>query len=124
MLFSGFFIWWYGEGLVQSFQIALAIIGKIADFFSLETLVKTWLAPWKNDVTAAQNLSLGDQLKIWQMNFVSRLVGFVVRTIIIAVSIVLIGITALGGGLVLGVWLLIPLLVVLLPVLGVRLLFI
>lgn len=124
MVISGFFIWWYGEGLTQSFQIILAVAEKIIDFFSLEILFKTWVAPWKNDVISAENISLGDQLKIWQLNLVSRIVGFVVRTVIIVVAILALGFGGLLGGLALACWIALPLAAVLLPLLGVRMLFI
>jgi len=122
-LVSGYFLWWYGAGLTQSWQIILAILGKVADFFSLEILLKTWVAPWKNDVMTARNLSLGDQVKLWQMNMVSRLVGFFVRTVVILVCLFCIALATLASAFFFFGWLITPILVIALPLLGVRMLF-
>jgi hypothetical protein len=123
MVFTGYFVWWYGAGMQQSLQIAFAVLGRLADFFSLQGLVKTWFAPWKNDVLSARNISLGDQFKLWEMNFVSRVVGFFVRTIIIVVALLVLGLTAILALLVLGVWIVLPLLIIALPLIGVRMMF-
>ncbi|QQG50225.1 MAG: hypothetical protein HZB70_01395 [Candidatus Berkelbacteria bacterium] len=123
MVLTGFFVWWYGEGLTQSFQIILATAEKIIDFFSLEILFKTWVSPWKNDVLSAENISLSDQIHLWQMNLVSRFVGFVVRTMIIIVAIICLGVSGVLGGLALAFWIALPLAAVLFPILGVRMLF-
>ncbi len=119
----GYFFWWYGQGLSQSWQITTTTLGRIADFFSLEILVRTWFAPWKNDVITARNIALSDQVKIWQQNFASRLVGFFLRTFMIVFCLILIGLSAFMLSAALFVWLILPFLIILLPIIGVRMLF-
>lgn len=114
----GYFLWWYGVGLGQTWELATAILSRIADFFSFNILVKTWVAPWKNDVLRAQNVSLGDQVKIWQQNLISRLVGFFIRTVMIVVCLLLIALTVLLLAVALVIWLALPILAILLPILG------
>ena len=91
----------------------------VADFFSLPILVKTWFAPWKDDVQSARNISLGDQLKLWEENMVSRLVGFVIRTVVILISLLTIGVGAVFGLAILAIWVLGPLLMIALPIIGI-----
>ncbi len=122
-MFSGYFVWWYGTGLIQAYQIATSIMAHVTDFFSLPILFRTLFAPWKNDVTVARNLSLADQLKVWQMNFVGRFIGFLVRSVVIVVALLILFILVLAGAAGLVIWLLGPPLVIILPLLGVGRLF-
>lgn len=95
---------------------------RLADFFSVDILLKTWFQPWKNDVIAAQNIALSDQVKIWQQNLISRLVGFFLRTVVILLAA---GLLVMAAGLLLiglAVWIATPLLVFLLPFTGLILL--
>lgn len=114
-LVSGYLIWWYGEGMVSAWRVMAALIYRLADFFSLPTLVRTWFAPWKDDVLVARNVSLGDTWKIWQQNFASRIVGFIVRSIIILASLVCVSLVTIVGSLALGMWLVVPFLPFILP---------
>jgi hypothetical protein len=123
MVLTGYFVWWYGAGLQQSAQIVMAALGGAADFFSLEALIKTWWSPWKNDVISERNLALSDQFKIWQQNLASRIVGFLVRTVVIATALLCIGLLSILSFLALGLWLTLPIVAVLLPLIGVRLMF-
>lgn len=115
---NGYLIWWYGEGMVSAWRVASALIYRLADFFSLPILVRTWFAPWKNDVLVARNVSLGDMWKIWEQNFASRIVGFILRTIIILTSLVCVSIVTIVGSLALGMWLMVPFLPFILPVIS------
>ena len=116
---SEYLIWWYGEGVVSAWRVAVAILYDVADFFSLPILVRTWFAPWKNDTIVVRNISLGDQWKIWQQNFISRFFGFVVRTIIILVTLFVLAAVTTLTSIVLGLWLTVPFLPLLLPVLSI-----
>lgn len=90
----------------------------LTDFFSLETLFKTLFAPWKNDVQAALNISLGDQAKLWEQNFASRIFGFLLRSIVVTISLLIIGLFCALAGLYLLIWLLAPVLIIMLPILA------
>lgn len=115
---SGYFIWWYTTGYRQAWRKSLAIVSHLADFFSLETLIKSWFSPWKNDVESGHNLALSDQVKIWENNLVSRLVGFVVRSMVILVALMVIAAASIGIVIGLGLWLIVPALVVALPLIA------
>ncbi|HSX42329.1 MAG TPA: hypothetical protein VLE93_03180 [Candidatus Saccharimonadales bacterium] len=118
-MLTGYFYWWYGEGYKQSWQVAAAVLYEVADFFSLEILVKSWFAPWKNDVLSAQNAALSDTVKLWEQNLASRFIGIVLRSIVIFVAVISLAFLTilLGVGLVL--WSVVPALIFILPVLAV-----
>lgn len=120
---SGYFVWWYSTGINQAYTIAVAAMTRVTDNFSLLFLLKTLLAPWKNDVLIAHNASLADQLKVWQLNLASRLIGFLIRTVVILVSVCLLLLMVVATGIGLALWVATPLLVIILPLVGVTRLF-
>jgi len=104
--------------MVSAWRVMAALIYRLADFFSLPILVRTWFAPWKNDVLVARNVSLGDMWKIWEQNFASRIVGFILRTLIIFTSLVCVSLITIVGSLALGLWLVVPFMPFILPVIS------
>lgn len=117
---NGFFIWWYGAGFSQSWEVALYFLARTGQFFSLESLFRTWFYPWKNDVSVGYDLSLSQQINLWSQNLVSRLVGATVRSVFILLGFCLLAVVAflLVAGLI--IWLLTPLLIFVLPVMAVK----
>lgn len=118
-MLTGYFYWWYGAGYKQSWQVVVAVLYEVADFFSLETLVKTWFSPWKNDVLSAQNVALSDTIKLWEQNLASRFVGFALRSIVILVAVISLAVLTIILGVGLVVWLVVPALIFILPLLAV-----
>lgn len=117
-MISGYFVWWYSTGINQAYDASLAFISYITDAFSLPTLVRTLFQPWKNDVLQARNASLADQIKIWQLNLASRIVGFFVRLVVIVATLIILTAVLVLVGLLLVAWVLTPLAVIVLPILG------
>lgn len=115
---SGYLAWWYGQGVIEASNKAVAILWRLTDSLSLPILLRTLFAPWKNDVLSARNIALSDQMKLWGQNFVSRFVGFLVRSIVIGVAVLLLAALCLVFALSLVVWLFAPMLVVALPIFG------
>lgn len=111
MIYS-YLVWWYGQGLVQVFHACNAFIFQLTQFFSLTKLVRTWFAPWKDDVLDAPSDGI---ISGFKNNLISRLVGFFIRTFTIFFGLVaLLILIAFLAGLIL-IWLVIPLSVVVLP---------
>lgn len=74
--------WWYSGGLKRLFAWLAAVFGSISNFFSIGRVLKTLFSPWKR-LVGARRPGL-DGFKDWLVdNFVSRLVGFVVRVVVI-----------------------------------------
>jgi len=115
-----YFCWWYSVGLRQAWWSAGFILKEITDFFSLEALVRTWFAPWKNDVLTGRNLALSDQIKIWEQNIASRFVGFVVRSFVIVFTVWLLAVVTLLEAIALFIWIVLPILIIGLVMLAVE----
>lgn len=114
----GFLRWWYSAGLEEASQRAVAVLWRLTDAMSLPILLRTLFAPWKNDVMSARNIALSDQMKLWGQNFASRLIGFLVRSVVILTAVVAIAGLCLTFAFGLVVWLALPFLVIALPVVG------
>lgn len=121
-MLNSYLLWWYGKGIEVSASVFVTIIHKIADFFSLRILVRTWFAPWKNDTLSAQRGSLSDKFKIWQLNMATRFIGFFVRTFIIAFGLIVIASCVIFAVALELIYLAMPISILLLPVIAVLLL--
>lgn len=118
-MLSGYFVWWYTSGVNWIYRSLKRGLFVVVDFFSLPEISKNLLAPWKNDVLVGQNLSLGDTLRLWQLNLASRLVGFFVRAVVLAVGLTVLALQLVASLASLVVWLAVPVLyIVVLPLLA------
>lgn len=117
-MISGYLTWWFHQGWHEAWQRAVRWLISIADFFSVDILIKTWFAPWKNDVLSSQNMALSDKTKIWEQNFASRFFGFLIRTAVIFVALIVLAFSTIGLTLLLVGWFLAPFLIILLPIIG------
>jgi hypothetical protein len=108
--------WWYGAGWVYAWR--RGIIERLEwceGTFSMTTLVRTWFSPYKQTYTGKVRGSLEMHLRAAVDGFISRIIGFLVRTALLiagAASCVFVLIT---GFLWLAAWPFIPML----PVIGI-----
>lgn len=107
--------WWYGSGWSSQGRVFIRRIQRVSNTFSLAILTRTWFEPWKQTITYTDhNTSLENRFRAGVDNFVSRIIGFLVRTAVIfaaLVSICLLGVLAV---VILIVWPIVPLLPLLL----------
>jgi len=92
-MYTEFFIWWYTEGLKQIRLIGLGILYKISDFFSVDILLRTLFAPWKNDNYAPSGPSLQDKWEVFKLNFAGRFIGFLIRLCVLIFAFITIALT-------------------------------
>lgn len=114
----GFLGWWLVAMPRHYWFMANQFGQKILIYFSVVELLKTLFAPWKRDAYVPINASLDIIVKaIWD-NFISRLIGFLVRSITIFIGTV----SALFGFLaivvLLFVWLFVPVVIALILMKG------
>lgn len=114
MFIVGLLGWWYGAGWRERMQIIGSRLMRIFDYFSLDLLAKTWFAPFRQIGTGQAQGGLSEQLKAFGDRLVSRMIGGVVRTIMIVVGIIVLTITAVAGLVESAIWMVIPLL----PIIG------
>lgn len=108
MVIVGLISWWYGAGWKRRVTVAKDQFLSVYDYFSIDLLVRTWFAPFRQISAGHVDGPLALQLRAWFDRLVSRAVGGTVRTIVIMVGVVaLLASLLLGvGGLVL--WALVP----------------
>lgn len=92
-IFIAFFLWWLKVTPSKIIYIATKTIKKTYNFFSLDLLLKTLVDPWKRDEVDMTNMALDDKVRVLMMNLVSRLVGAVVRGGTVFVGAVIISLT-------------------------------
>lgn len=114
-----YFYWWYFEEPVILWRAIRIITKKIFLSFSVPVLLRTLFDPWKRDVTYVENASLQELFNIWLGNFISRLVGFVVRTFTILIGFILTVIAFILLLAFLLVWFLMPIIIILLIINGI-----
>jgi hypothetical protein len=82
MLFAAFLRWWYGPGWAGTIRHSKDYLIGLIRNFSILILLKTLFAPWKQlDAYGRTNQSLGDRFRHGIDKFVSRFVGFTVRSL-------------------------------------------
>lgn len=109
MIIVGFLGWWYGAGWRARAQMVGARLMRIFDYFSLDLLIKTWFAPFRQIGTGQAARGFSEQVKIFFDKLVSRAIGGGIRTVMMIVGIFALIITALIGLLEIVLWLFVPL---------------
>ena len=102
--------WWYGDGLrVRLRQVTNRLDGTL-DYFSIDLLLKTLFAPFRQISAGRVDGPLGVQLRALIDKLFSRVIGAFIRTIILVVGGVTIGVQTVVGIVLLLIWALVPVL--------------
>jgi hypothetical protein len=94
MLLVSFFSWWYGKGWEQVARSFVERQHAVSDAFSILQLLKTLFAPWRRIITYPGR-SLPERFRAWGDNMFSRVVGFVVRLLVLGaagITLVVVGV--------------------------------
>lgn len=118
---TGLWQWYYKKGIKNAVAVYQSVILIVYDFFSIGLLLKTLFSPWKRDVVEPGTPSLQLMMQAMWFNLIARLMGFVVRSLMIIFGTICLILTMLLGGLTLLVALGLPLTGPALAVLGVLL---
>ncbi len=108
--------WWYGAGWAYAWR--RAVVERLQwceSTFSMGTLVRTWFAPFKQTYVGNVRGSIGVHVRAAIDSFISRIIGFLVRSILIIAGVVCSLFVFLSGLAFIALWAFIPLL----PIIGV-----
>lgn len=108
MLFASLFSWWYGAGWLRQVALIKLQFKKALDYFSINELLLTLFAPFRQISAGGVRGPLGVKMRAWFDRLISRFVGAGVRLIIILIGCVyllLLGILSLAW---LVIWAIIP----------------
>ena len=119
-----YFVWHYTRAFKELFHVWLNSLWFIVHFFSIPQLAKAWFAPFKRITEAKRpGLNFEDLAGYVIINLMSRIVGAILRTVLIGLGILFIVLAvALGFSFTL-VWILLPVIIVTALVLGISFLF-
>ena len=110
MFLRGFISWWYFDGLLRRLQMIKSRLSASADFFSVELLISTLFAPYRQISAGNVAGSLSDQIKAFFDKLLSCTIGAVIRIFMIIFGLIAMFLQVLFGIIILAVWLIIPLL--------------
>lgn len=102
--------WWYAGGIRRMFGQVRLRFGGLLDYFSIDLLVRTLFAPFRQISAGSVDGPIGVKLRAWVDQMISRIIGAIVRTIVIVVGCAAIMIQGAGSLLFILAWLLMPLL--------------
>jgi len=116
MLVVGFFRWWYLRGWLGLINKVQSILRSLLDSFSISLLLKTLFSPYKQiSAYGSGGSSIQAQLSDAADKLLSRMIGFVLRVVIIFTGIIAMLIDIILSSFVILLWPLLPIL----PVVGV-----
>lgn len=115
MLFISLIKWWYGDGWRQQFKLLGNRLEGTVDFFSISLLLKSLFQPFRQISAGSVDGSIDAKLRAFGDRMVSRVIGAVVRSLIIIAGIVTIALHVILGFILLAGWAFVPVL----PVIGV-----
>ena len=119
MFLVGIFQWWYGNGLLQYIRQSFLGVLRTADFFSVGLLLKTLFNPFRQISAAPVGGDLSVQLSAFFDKMFSRVIGAVVRSMVIIIGILMILLRFLWMILGIIMWLVLPFIGIILWQLGV-----
>ncbi|HXH27047.1 MAG TPA: hypothetical protein VNG90_04055 [Candidatus Acidoferrum sp.] len=102
------FSWWYGDGWSRLLHWLLEFIARVFEAFSILLLVKTLFSPFRQISVGEVRGSLDVKMRAWLDLQISRLIGAMVRLAVIAVGLLAVLLSLIGGVLTLIFWPLIP----------------
>ncbi len=86
--FLGYLKWHYGKALLKTFALWKNILVFIFNFFSIKSLIGNFYMPWKRLAdNYPENFNIKAYFKTFLTNTIMRIVGMLMRSIIIIVGL-------------------------------------
>lgn len=109
MFIVGMISWWYSTGWKRCVSDATNSLMGIYDYFSIDLLLRTLFAPFRQISAGKVSGPLGVQFRAVIDRLISRVIGGIMRTLVIIIGSVTLLVAAIVGLLRVIVWPLIPL---------------
>lgn len=108
MFIVGLLSWWYGQGWKQRAHMVGERLANTYDYFSIDLLVRTLFAPFRQISASQVRGSLGVKWRAFVDRLVSRCIGAIVRLLMIVTGIIVLFTTAVAGVVVVVLWGVLP----------------
>lgn len=115
MFIVGILSWWYGTGWKQRFLMLKERLAATADYFSIDLLLKTLFAPYRQISAGQVRGSLNVQMRAFFDRLLSRIIGAVIRLFMVIIGSISLLFYSLIGLFLVVLWGIVPLL----PVVGI-----
>lgn len=99
---KSFFSWYIGDGLREFFAIWKRLVVFIPKYFSISLLLRTLITPWHRDISFKnwRGFSLARSIQKVMWNFFARIIGAIVRTVVILIAIFIWALVGIFGGII------------------------
>lgn len=115
--------WHYGQAFRDMYRVWTNLIWFVFNFFSIATLISTFFQPFKRlDEGYPKGFDPAAWIQTLIVNVLMRFVGAMVRATLILIGLFFALLVSLGGLLVFAVWIIMPVFIVAIVVLGMYLL--
>jgi hypothetical protein len=112
LIILGYFRWHYGRALYSLTKIWKNFLFFISEFFSLRLLFSNFFDPWKKMTDSyPKNFDLKKYFSVLITNTIVRVVGMLMRTVLILAGLFSLLILILSYPILLLVWLILPIIV-------------
>jgi hypothetical protein len=125
VLLFHYFHWHYGRGIIEYLSVWKTSLWFVPHFFSLSMLFTTLFSPWHRLKESYKGgFSFESIMETIVVNILMRIVGFIVRAVVIVIGVLAEIAVFVGGGILFALWFIVPFLVPLFFILGVSFFFI
>ena len=114
MFLVGILSWWYGNGWLSRFRITKDRLKASADFFSIQSLLLSLFAPYKQISAGSIDGPIGVKFRAFLDRLISRFIGAFVRSDVIIAGSIALTAQFIFGVIMIVFWLITPVL----PILG------
>lgn len=114
MQIVGVIIWWYTGGWVQAARRVMLKLDGLLDYFSIDLLIRTLFSPFRQISAGAVDGPIDIKVRAFFDKLISRLIGALVRLVVLLIGVLSIIVGVAGGLLYLLGWAVVPFL----PVIG------
>ncbi len=106
--------WHYTRAYAEIFHVWLNLMWFTINFFSIPQLMGSWFSPWKRMIEKREEGAIDFEsiASVVVVGILSRLIGFVMRSIIIGVGCIVLLLVVIGGFLTYLFWIAAPLILI------------
>jgi len=117
MLFAAiirdYFVWHYTQAWFLLWGVWRNFMWFVIHFFSIPQLMRSWFAPFKRITERrGDKFDLEDLASYVIIGFLSRIIGALIRTVIIIIGLITLALTVIGGFVVYLLWALVPFMII------------
>ena len=112
-IIHNYFVWHYTRAWWELWGVWRNYIWFVTHFFSIPQLMRSWLSPFKRITEGrGDKWSTEDFAAYIIVNILSRVVGAIVRTVVIAIGLIALLVTIAVGFFIYTVWMILPLIII------------